>query len=237
MDRIFRYMAAAALTLLLLACSRPAFEGIYLDQDNDEPNLFITKQDDGSYRVEVGIFRLTFLDDGIGTADRHGLSFTATDACGEPIGGVITLQADTATVTFTSSNWELIENGSTFKYVREDERHAILRHVRSIYDDVAMHPFDTDRLTEKYCSRAWKQKAAKALASEDTIDSNYWVQGQDAGEIYISDLTLADSDGKLTDGRCAVSFRLHNLGTEIPMKLILVRENGQWVIDDFIPQK
>ena len=95
------------------------YVGQYLDEDNNEPNLFIVSLPDGSYSVEIGIFRLTNIDDGIGTVTPDGLSFTATDANGDPIGGVITLQGDTATVTFTNSTWTYIENGDYFRYFKQ----------------------------------------------------------------------------------------------------------------------
>lgn len=96
------------------------FERTYLDEDNHEPSLFISyRRSDGRYDVEIGIFRLTTLDDGIGTMGDSGLRFTATDASGNPIGGIITLKGDTATVTFTDSTWPLLNNGSQFIYTRE----------------------------------------------------------------------------------------------------------------------
>lgn len=93
------------------------FEGTYFDMDNHEPNLTITyRRDDGRYDVQIGIFRLTTLDDGIATENNGKLNFTATDAAGNPIGGVIDIKSDTATVTFTKSTWPLLENGSSFQY-------------------------------------------------------------------------------------------------------------------------
>ena len=97
----------------------PSYEGIYLDEDNNEPNLFITRRDDGKYDVRIGIFRLTNLDDGVGTMGANGMDFTATDAAGNPIGGEIILRADTAEVVFTRSTWPLLENGSKFQYIRQ----------------------------------------------------------------------------------------------------------------------
>ena len=96
----------------------PSYEGVYLDEDNNEPNLYITLRDDGKYDVRIGIFRLTNLDDGIGTLDADRMEFTATDAAGNPIGGEIILRGDTAEVIFTRSTWSLLENGSKFRYVR-----------------------------------------------------------------------------------------------------------------------
>ena len=96
------------------------YEGVYLDEDNSDPNLHIRyRRSDGRYDVEVGIFRLTFLDDGIGEVGDQGLTFKATDAAGQPIGGVVTLHQDTATVTFTDTTWPLIEPGAQFRYVRQ----------------------------------------------------------------------------------------------------------------------
>ena len=96
----------------------PSYEGVYLDEDNNEPNLYITFRDDGKYDVKIGIFRLTNLDDGIGTMGANRMEFTATDAAGNPIGGEIILRGDTAEVIFTRSTWSLLENGTKFRYVR-----------------------------------------------------------------------------------------------------------------------
>ena len=96
-----------------------SYEGIYLDEDNNEPNLFITRRDDGKYDVRIGIFRLTNLDDGVGTMGANGMDFTATDAAGNPIGGEIILRGDTVEVVFTRSTWPLLENGSKFQYIRQ----------------------------------------------------------------------------------------------------------------------
>ena len=97
----------------------PSYEGIYLDEDNNEPNLYITLRNDGKYDVRIGIFRLTNLDDGIGTMGANRMEFTATDAAGNPIGGEIILRGDTAEVIFTRSTWSLLENGSKFRYHRQ----------------------------------------------------------------------------------------------------------------------
>jgi len=97
----------------------PAFEGIYLDENNS-PNLIVERKDTaGMYQMEIGIFRLTTLSDAVGKVDGDRLEFTATDAAGNPIAGDITLHGDTATVTFTQSTWPLIETGAQFQYVRQ----------------------------------------------------------------------------------------------------------------------
>ena len=92
------------------------YAGQYLDIDTNQPGLRIVEGEDGVYFVQVGIYRLTSLDDGRGTLENDGLHFTATDASGDPISGLITCNGEVAAVIITDSTWELLENGSTFLY-------------------------------------------------------------------------------------------------------------------------
>lgn len=111
--------ADGTFTLGEITVATHPYEGTYRDEDNDEPNLYISyRRSDGRYDITLGIFRLTTLDDGLGTEFDDHLDFTATDAAGNPIGGRITLSGDTAVVEFTRSTWPLLENGSKFVYVR-----------------------------------------------------------------------------------------------------------------------
>ena len=96
--------------------------GEYLDSDVNEPNLEIAKGEDGKYIVQIGIYRLTSLEDGIGELTEKGMVFTATDAAGNPISGIITVDEDVATVTFTDSTWDLLENGSSFVYSKSSDK-------------------------------------------------------------------------------------------------------------------
>lgn len=98
------------------ALDEAAYIGEYLDYDNNEPNLEIAKGDNGKYIVQIGIFRLTRLSDGIGELTPEGMLFTATDAAGNPIRGIITVENQIATVTFTDSTWDLLERGSVYQY-------------------------------------------------------------------------------------------------------------------------
>lgn len=95
--------------------------GEYLDYDCNEPNLEIAKGNDGKYIVQIGIFRLTTLDDGIGELTPEGMVFTATDAAGNPISGIITVEEQIATVTFTDSTWSLLENGTSYMYNKSSD--------------------------------------------------------------------------------------------------------------------
>ena len=94
------------------------YEGKYLDYDNNEPNLKISVNVDGTYTVHIGIFRLAVFDSDDAMLTDAGLEFTAEDGAGNPIKGVITLEGNEAVVTFTDSTWSLIENGTAYRYHR-----------------------------------------------------------------------------------------------------------------------
>lgn len=91
--------------------------GEYLDENKD-PNLEIAKGEDGKYKVQIGIFRLASFDDGVGELTEEGMLFTATDMAGNPISGIITVENQKATVTFTDSTWEYIPNGTAYEYTK-----------------------------------------------------------------------------------------------------------------------
>lgn len=133
-------MMAAVLLLLFGACSQSHSEeggtpvgqpsdvlddavylGEYLDQDTKEAGLEIAKGEDGTYIIQIGIYRLTSLSDGVGELTAEGMKFTATDAAGNPISGIITVKEETATVTFTDSTWEYLENGTSFLYTKSSD--------------------------------------------------------------------------------------------------------------------
>lgn len=95
--------------------------GEYIDYDNGDPNLEIAKGEDGKYIVQIGIFRLCTLDDGVGKLTAEGMLFTATDPAGNPISGVITVEEELAKVTFTDSTWTYLENGTAYEYIKSSE--------------------------------------------------------------------------------------------------------------------
>lgn len=92
--------------------------GTYLDSYS---SMDIVKGDDDKYVVDIGLHRLTSLT-GIGELTDEGMKFTATDAAGNPISGVITVEDQTATVTFTNSTWDYLPNGSTYMFTKSSNR-------------------------------------------------------------------------------------------------------------------
>lgn len=107
-----------------------SFIGEYTDQ-NDGSTLQIRKDTNSGPSIHISLFRLTDIDNGIGTISDDTMTFTATDAAGNPIKGTITLDGDTATVVFTHSTWGYLPAGSTFHFKRDtqsmiDERSSFI---------------------------------------------------------------------------------------------------------------
>lgn len=85
---------------------------------NDGSTLTIENTANSALSVKISLLRLTDIDDGIGKVSDGALTFTATDAAGQPIGGRITFNSDTAHLTFTESTWEYLPEGTTYSFVR-----------------------------------------------------------------------------------------------------------------------
>jgi len=85
---------------------------------NDGSTLTIDNRTNSGPRVNISLFRLTDIDGGMAKISDGALTFTATDAAGQPIGGRITFDCDTAHLTFTESSWEYLPKGTTYSFVR-----------------------------------------------------------------------------------------------------------------------
>ena len=94
------------------------FIGEYTDP-HDGSTLKIDKSTNSRPSVEIGLFRLTDIDDGIGRFTDGKLTFTATDAAGNPIQGKISLDGNIAVLEFTESTWSYLPNGTTYRFKRD----------------------------------------------------------------------------------------------------------------------
>ena len=89
------------------------------ENSNDGSTITISKSDNGRIKVEIGLTRLATIDDGVGVLFDNGLTFSATDAAGNPIYGEIAIEGNTARLTFTKSKWEYLPDGTTFTFKRK----------------------------------------------------------------------------------------------------------------------
>lgn len=106
------------------ASAGQSFIGEYTSP-TDGSTLKIGKSTNSESSIGISLFRLTDIDDGIGKVFDDALTFTATDAAGNPIKGKITLDGDTATLVFTESTWEYLPDGTTYHFERDTQ--AILK--------------------------------------------------------------------------------------------------------------
>lgn len=128
-----KYFAIIGITILTLGMiwgianylnpkSEPdRYEGAYNSYDVNEPDLQIQKNEDGTYLIQIGIFRLTFLRECTGILAEDKIVFSTTE-WGEDkeITGTITVDdEDIATVTLeaTWSDW-WFKNINVYKYYK-----------------------------------------------------------------------------------------------------------------------
>ena len=107
--------------------------------------------------------------------------------------------------------------------------------IKDMYDEV----FGSDEsfeIDEKYTSSDYKTLDAKAAEVADGdlyIDANHWIQGQDCDKPSMSVISIK----KESDNKAVAKVRIKQFqdsdDTSL-VKLILLYENGKWVVDDFI---
>ena len=92
--------------------------------------------------------------------------------------------------------------------------------------------FDKD-----YCSAAWNQAVAQVMEKDQQdadgmpfFDFDYWVMGQDFNQMSVADVKVESLDGD----QALVSLILRNSGSDNHVKLKMVYERDEWMIDDFI---
>lgn len=135
------------------------------------------------------------------------------------------------TQVMESSNTEekkKLENGAD--YTESD----IEASIKVMYDEVFGSDESLD-MEAKYTSSEYKALDAKAakVADDLYIDSNHWIQGQDCDSPSMSVVSVKkESDNKAVAHVNIKQFKNYNHVT--PVKLILLFENGRWVVDDFI---
>ncbi len=81
------------------------YEGEYNSYDINEPALEIKKNDDGTYQIQIDLFRLWGFYDDAGKITEEGLEFATTGPRGNEMNGVIKLEEDIAVVTIYGQEW------------------------------------------------------------------------------------------------------------------------------------
>ena len=94
------------------------YEGSYTDEDND--TIVMTRQEDGTYSIEIGIFRLCSLEGEANDVD-GAVEFMVADPNGNDMTGVLYVNDDdTYTIYFTEADWTYIKTGDSFEGFTRD---------------------------------------------------------------------------------------------------------------------
>ena len=103
--------------------------------------------------------------------------------------------------------------------------------------DTTVHLYDYDFESE-YCSRDWNNLVARVNEYDNSheeiemgfFDADYWVMGQDAQDLSISEVSVVKFQGD----KAVVEFDRENCGSTSRIRLEMVYEDGEWKIDNFI---
>ena len=97
------------------------YEGEYNSYDVSEPALEIKKNDDGTYRIQIDLFRLWGFYDDAGKITEEGLEFAATGPGGNEVNGVIKLEEDIAVVTIFGQEWLDFAGLSEYRFYKTSD--------------------------------------------------------------------------------------------------------------------
>ena len=142
-----------------------AYVGEYTDPDSGSVAMEIAPRKDGDYDVQISLYRLTTLSDGVGAMGPNGMKFNATDPNGNLISGLIALEGDKTKVTFTHSTWDLLPEGESFTFTKTSDTPNLWNshgEILGVYGtgraSMSVDEFDAGRLTVEV---DWSSSAAE----------------------------------------------------------------------------
>lgn len=97
------------------------YEGEYNSYDIDEPALEIKKNDDGTYQIQIDLFRLWGFYVDAGKITEEGLEFATTGPGGNEMNGVIKLEGDIAIVTIFGQEWLDFAGLSEYRFYKTSD--------------------------------------------------------------------------------------------------------------------
>jgi hypothetical protein len=235
----------AAIVLQVSSCRTQSDEAWYLGEWTDGENSFTLTETTYSNPGWDNECPVKYETTGLGTR----IVFMDPDADpdnfnpGEVFGYDINLDEENQEILLVET-WHGMWEGryqkatETTKAAIQNEKIAVIARVKSLYREIAKSNWDVDlsKFDERYCSKAWNKalqdvrKADEYSEGVGFLDFDYHVMAQDIYELSISNLTVK-TIGKT---KATVEFDLRNAGGITPMRLEMVKENGEWKIDNFI---
>ena len=159
--------------------------------ENGNKSLEIGLTESATHSVKLSIIRLANFDDGEGNLSDGGLSFMATDPNGNPIYGMINidpedLDQNTLIVEITDSTWDLLPNGTEFRFTRiipKNEQSGTAGSNIPLKDNMAEAEAQVLATVEKYLRDAWAEKIDDL---EVTVEKVYSAEEEEADELLKS---------------------------------------------------
>lgn len=128
-------------------------------------------------------------------------------------------------------------------------RDSIIQRVTDIYTAVCKaypsdHGFDANgdfyelnlpNLDSLYCTRGWNELLAKVAEKDEQsgdempfFDFDYWIMGQDWDNVHFDKVVVTELNGDTA----TVNLDWYNFDNCTTIPLVLLREDGEWRIDD-----
>jgi hypothetical protein len=160
------------------------------------------------------------------TADSHSttLADTVNTEAGKPASSADEANTDAETTTRVAA-----EADSSIVAIYDKVFGWYLKHV----DDYCENDFDSPELL----SASFWELYQKVLQHDSELqevgffDGDHWIQGQDWGADLSMRLVSTEVADSLTV-RCHIVIQ--NCGTQTPLTVVMVKEHGRWLIDDFV---
>ena len=149
--------------------------------------------------------------------------------------------------------WDFLFNKNKAEVIEQEKSQQpttdLKGHIQAIYADVrrnypadhgGSHKNDVD-LDALYCSADWnrtvesiKEKDAKKHNEMGFFDADYWIMGQDWGDLTPQNIQVTMQDVS----HAVVTFEMDCTGSDMKqVQLDMVYEQGSWRIDNFIDRK
>ena len=88
---------------------------------------------------------------------------------------------------------------------------------------------DSDFLTTEYKTLLKREQEVTPDGEIGYIDSDHWIQGQDS-----ENPSMTVQSVEISDLRAIAKVKIYNFGYSTDVELVLIKERGDWYIDDFI---
>lgn len=80
-------------------------------RSEDGSCLTITDNNDGTFKIDIFLYRLCFMEDGVGTFENHNMYFEVEDPSGNPLKGMICQYDDNSlAIKIMDSTWGYLTN-------------------------------------------------------------------------------------------------------------------------------